>query len=177
MKHILLNSPFLWITSLFCILYQLTFFILAPKHGFNPQFSLFLSTGEECQRAKSGAHKRTWASSVGRNAISIVVVGTFFPTEPSVVFLLSPYIYSDFPNLVYYNIIPISLKTYDSINHQDFLSRIGVQWGYTASFYNIFNIKKWSNLKRYCRKFPGSPVVRTRHFHCRECGVNPWSGN
>ena len=25
--------------------------------------------------------------------------------------------------------------------------------------------------------FPGSPVVRTSHFHCRGPGFDPWSGN
>ena len=25
--------------------------------------------------------------------------------------------------------------------------------------------------------FPGRPVVKTPHFHCRGCGFNPWSGN
>ena len=27
------------------------------------------------------------------------------------------------------------------------------------------------------REFPGSPVVRALHFHCREHRFNPWSGN
>ena len=27
------------------------------------------------------------------------------------------------------------------------------------------------------RQFPGGPVVRTRRFHCRGPGFNPWSGN
>ena len=26
-------------------------------------------------------------------------------------------------------------------------------------------------------EFPGDPVVRTWHFHCREPGFNSWSGN
>ena len=26
-------------------------------------------------------------------------------------------------------------------------------------------------------EFPGGPVVRTLHFHCRGHGFNPWSGN
>ena len=26
-------------------------------------------------------------------------------------------------------------------------------------------------------KFPGGPVVRTRHSHCRGPGFDPWSGN
>ena len=31
-------------------------------------------------------------------------------------------------------------------------------------------------LKRQ-RELPGSPVVRTRHFHCQRPGFNPWFGN
>ena len=27
------------------------------------------------------------------------------------------------------------------------------------------------------REFPGGPVVRTPHFHCRGHRFNPWSGN
>ena len=27
------------------------------------------------------------------------------------------------------------------------------------------------------RDFPGSPVVKTLHFHCRGRRFNPWSGN
>ena len=27
------------------------------------------------------------------------------------------------------------------------------------------------------RKFLGSPVVRTWHFHCHDTGFSPWSGN
>ena len=27
------------------------------------------------------------------------------------------------------------------------------------------------------RDFPGSPVVKTPHFHCRGHGFDPWSGN
>ena len=26
------------------------------------------------------------------------------------------------------------------------------------------------------RDFPGGPVVKTLHFHCRGCGFDPWSG-
>ena len=29
----------------------------------------------------------------------------------------------------------------------------------------------------FMRDFPGSPVVKTLSFQCRECGFNPWSGN
>ena len=25
--------------------------------------------------------------------------------------------------------------------------------------------------------FPGGPVVKTPHFHCRGCRFDPWSGN
>ena len=25
--------------------------------------------------------------------------------------------------------------------------------------------------------FPGGPVVKTLHFHCRECRIEPWLGN
>ena len=25
--------------------------------------------------------------------------------------------------------------------------------------------------------FPGCPVVKTQHFHCKGCGFNPWSRN
>ena len=35
--------------------------------------------------------------------------------------------------------------------------------------YNVFNLKFWGD-------FPGSPVVKTPHFHCREHGFDPWSG-
>ena len=31
-------------------------------------------------------------------------------------------------------------------------------------------------LKTYS-DFPGSPVVKTLHFHCRKHGFDPWSGN
>ena len=27
------------------------------------------------------------------------------------------------------------------------------------------------------REFPGNPVLKTLHFHCRGCGFDPWSGN
>ena len=27
------------------------------------------------------------------------------------------------------------------------------------------------------RGFPGSPVVRTGHFHCQGLGFDPWLGN
>ena len=27
------------------------------------------------------------------------------------------------------------------------------------------------------RDFPDGPVVKSLHFHCRECGFGPWSGN
>ena len=27
------------------------------------------------------------------------------------------------------------------------------------------------------RDFSGGPVVKTSHFHCRDLGFNPWSGN
>ena len=27
------------------------------------------------------------------------------------------------------------------------------------------------------RDFPGGPVLRTLHFHCRGHGFDPWSGN
>ena len=33
------------------------------------------------------------------------------------------------------------------------------------------------NLKQECREFPGGPVVRTRHFHCRGPEFNPSLGN
>ena len=31
--------------------------------------------------------------------------------------------------------------------------------------------------KKTHREFPGGPLVRTLHFHCREHGFSPWSGN
>ena len=31
--------------------------------------------------------------------------------------------------------------------------------------------------KQALQDFPGSPVVKTRHFHCRGHRFNPWSGN
>ena len=34
-------------------------------------------------------------------------------------------------------------------------------------------VKKWINK----REFPGGPVARTPHFHCRGPGFDPWSGN
>ena len=27
------------------------------------------------------------------------------------------------------------------------------------------------------RDFPGGPVVKSPHFHCRGCQFDPWSGN
>ena len=27
------------------------------------------------------------------------------------------------------------------------------------------------------REFPGGPVVKTPHFHCRAHGLDPWWGN
>ena len=27
------------------------------------------------------------------------------------------------------------------------------------------------------RDFPGGPVVKIPHFHCRGCGSDPWLGN
>ena len=36
----------------------------------------------------------------------------------------------------------------------------------------FFLLKVWISI---CREFPGSPVVRTLHFHCRGHGSNPWS--
>ena len=35
----------------------------------------------------------------------------------------------------------------------------------------------FSNEMQSPRVFPGSPVVRTPHFHCKGHGFNPWSGN
>ena len=34
---------------------------------------------------------------------------------------------------------------------------------------NVFKIKE--------REFPGGPMVRTPHFHCRGHGFNPWLQN
>ena len=34
-----------------------------------------------------------------------------------------------------------------------------------------------SALKIGNRDFPGGPVVKTLHFHCRGYGFDPWSGN
>ena len=31
--------------------------------------------------------------------------------------------------------------------------------------------------KYFSRDFPGGPVVRAAHFHCRRHGFDPWSGN
>ena len=40
---------------------------------------------------------------------------------------------------------------------------------------SIFIVYYW--VKKPPQDFPGSPVVRTQHFHCRGPGFNPWSGN
>ena len=44
--------------------------------------------------------------------------------------------------------------------------------------------RTWRNVNSMCshrktsfRDFPGGPVVRTPHFHCRGHRVDPWSGN
>ena len=40
---------------------------------------------------------------------------------------------------------------------------------YLWPIYDIKKTKEWG--------FPGGPVVKASHFHCRECGFNPWMGN
>ena len=37
--------------------------------------------------------------------------------------------------------------------------------------------RELGSIKSICREFPGGPVVRTRSFHCRGPGFNPWLGN
>ena len=34
----------------------------------------------------------------------------------------------------------------------------------------------WENYLRKMPNFPGGPVVKILHFHCRGHGFNPWSG-
>ena len=41
----------------------------------------------------------------------------------------------------------------------------------------IRNLKQLKRKSANYREFLGSPVVRTLHFHCRECGFNPSLGN
>ena len=31
--------------------------------------------------------------------------------------------------------------------------------------------------KEHLREFPGSPVVKTQHFHCCGLGISPWLDN
>ena len=51
----------------------------------------------------------------------------------------------------------------------------------TQQFYSSLYIRKKNkntNSKRYVHgDFPGGPVVRTAHFHCRGYGFDPWLGN
>lgn len=113
--------PFLKITRMRHILSPaLMSFILAPKHAFNPQFNLFNWRGV--------LDTKIWVpwmcpdSHVGRNAVFIVIAGTLFPTQHSIT--LTSQIYSHwFPKFSVLSYYPISLITWDSINHQDFLSR------------------------------------------------------
>ena len=50
-----------------------------------------------------------------------------------------------------------------------------------VSTYAEKNILQNSNLfvifQNTLRDFPGSPVLRTSHFHCRRHGFDPWLGN
>ena len=36
---------------------------------------------------------------------------------------------------------------------------------------------RWDTRRHWLRDFPGGPVVKTTHFHCRECRFSPLLGN
>ena len=41
----------------------------------------------------------------------------------------------------------------------------------------IFKRVGQPNKKHINGDFPGRPVVKTQHIHCKGCGFNPWSRN
>lgn len=51
---------------------------------------------------------------------------------------------------------------------------IMMYFGYEIEDPNFLVQKK---KKIVSREFPGSPVVRNPHIHCREPGFNPWAEN
>ena len=38
------------------------------------------------------------------------------------------------------------------------------------------NTLQFKNILKISEDFPGGPVVKTLHFHCRGRGFDPWSG-
>ena len=40
---------------------------------------------------------------------------------------------------------------------------------FLTPYFDVFKFTSW--------EFPGGPVVRTPHFHCRGHGLHSWSGN
>ena len=47
----------------------------------------------------------------------------------------------------------------------------------TTMRYHFTPVRMASIKKSTNGEFPGGPVVRTPHFHCRGPGFNPWLGN
>ena len=52
-------------------------------------------------------------------------------------------------------------------------TRVCTDFGVTNEFYQVGEFANTESL----RDFPGGPVVKTAHFHCRGCRFDPWSGN
>ena len=72
-----------------------------------------------------------------------------------------------------WNLLIIDYEVYSLLKHIRIFSYL---WN-NKLWESIINKSQKSNFKTNTGDFPGSPVVKTLHFHCRGHGFDPWWGN